>query len=238
MTGYWEVSPMVELEHARALLAAMGLETTAVFLDAQMERSQREQHTYSQFLNDLLTSEQQERDRKSEEMRLRLAHLPHRKGLDEFDFSFQPSIDKRQIDELGTLSFTARCENLVFLGPPGVGKTHLAVGLAMKALKAGLTVYYTSLARLIEDLKRSMEQGRLDKRWRIYLRPVILIIDEVGYCSLAGRKPNGSFDSSPNATSMAASFSPATSTSAIGVNCSAIRLSPRPCWTGCSTMPI
>jgi DNA replication protein DnaC len=175
---------MVELEHARALLASLGLETAAVLLDAQMERSQREQHTYSQFLNDLLTTEQQERDRKSEEMRLRLAHLPHRKGLDEFDFSFQPSIDKRQIDELGTLSFAARCENLIFLGPPSVGKTHLAVGLAMKALKSGLTVYYTSLARLIEDLKRSMEQGRLDKRWRVYLHPAILIIDEVGYLQL------------------------------------------------------
>ena len=91
---------------------------------------------------------------------------------------------KRQIDELATLAFAARAENVILLGPPGVGKTHLAVGLSMKALKAGLTVYYTSLARLIEDLKRALEQNRLERRWRVYLRPAILVIDEVGYMQL------------------------------------------------------
>ena len=117
-------------------------------------------------------------------MRTKLAHLPNRKSLEEFDFSFQPSIDKRQIDELATLAFAARAENVILLGPPGVGKTHLAVGLSMKALKTGLTVYYTSLARLIEDLKRALEQDRLERRWRVYLRPAILVIDEVGYMQL------------------------------------------------------
>ena len=149
---------MVELEHARELLGSMGLETAATLLDAQMERSLHAEHTYAQFLNELLTSEQQERGR--------------------------PSIDKRQIDELATLAFAARAENIVLLGPPGVGKTHLAVGLSMRALKAGLTVYYTSLARLIEDLKRALEQNRLERRWRVYLRPAILVIDEVGYMQL------------------------------------------------------
>jgi DNA replication protein DnaC len=149
-----------------------------------LERSLHVEHTYARFLDELLTSEQQERGRKGEEMRTKLARLPHRKGLEEFDFSFQPSIDKRQIDELATLTFAARAENIILLGPPGVGKTHLAVGLSMKALKAGLTVYYTSLARLMEDLKRALEQNRLERRWRVYLRPAILVIDEVGYMQL------------------------------------------------------
>lgn len=175
---------MVELEHARKLLSSMGLETAAALLDAQLERSLHVEHTYARFLDELLTSEQQERGRKGEEMRTKLARLPHRKGLEEFDFSFQPSIDKRQIDELTTLTFAARTENIILLGPPGVGKTHLAVGLSMKALKAGLTVYYTSLARLMEDLKRALEQNRLERRWRVYLRPAILVIDEVGYMQL------------------------------------------------------
>lgn len=175
---------MVELEHARKLLSSMGLATAAALLDAQLERSLHLAHTYVQFLDGLLTSEQQERGRKGEEMRTKLARLPHRKGLEEFDFSFQPSIDKRQIDELATLTFAARAENIILLGPPGVGKTHLAVGLSMKALKAGLTVYYTSLARLMEDLKRALEQNRLERRWRVYLRPAILVIDEVGYMQL------------------------------------------------------
>ena len=123
---------MVELEHARALLEQMGLQTAAQLLDAQLEQSLHTQQTYVQFLNELLSSEQQQRQRKSRETRLKLARLPHRKGLEDFDFAFQPSIDKRQVEELGTLAFVAREENVILLGPPGVGKTHLAVGLALK----------------------------------------------------------------------------------------------------------
>ena len=75
---------------------------------------------------------------------MKLARLPYRKGLDKFDFEFQPSIDQRQIEELGTLAIVARTENVIFLGPPGAGKTHLAVGPALKALEAGVVVYYTT----------------------------------------------------------------------------------------------
>jgi len=175
---------MVELEHARELLDTMGLHTSAALLDAQLERSAHEEHTYVSFLDELLTLEQNERKRRSEELRIKMARLPHRKTIEEFEFEFQPSIDKRQINELSTLAFAARVENVIFLGPPGVGKTHLAVGLAIKALEAGMVVYYVSLAHLIADLKKADEQNRLERRWRVYLRPDVLVIDEVGYLQL------------------------------------------------------
>lgn len=116
---------MVELEHTRSLLEQMGLHTAAQLLDAQLEQALHSQQTYVQFLHDLLTSEQQECQRKSQETRLKLARLPHHKGLEEFDFTFQPSIDKRQIEELGTLAFVARKENVIFLGPSWCGKSAL-----------------------------------------------------------------------------------------------------------------
>ena len=175
---------MVELEHTWALLEQLGLQTAAHLLDAQLERSLHGQQTYVQFLKELLSCEQQERERKSRETRLKLASLPHRKELEDFDFSFQPSIDRRQMEELSTLAFVARAENVVLLGPPGVGRTHLAVGLALKALDAGKVVYYTTLSRLISDLKKAQLQGRLERRWKVYLRPSLLVIDEVGYMQL------------------------------------------------------
>lgn len=175
---------MVELEHSRELLDNFGLSTAAAVLDARLEAASHGEMTYITFLCGLLEAESQSRKQRSEETRLKLSRLPHRKTLEEFDFAFQPSIDTRLMNELATLSFAARNENVIFLGPPGVGKTHLAVGLAMKAIRAGMTVYYTSLAKLISDLKKADEQNRLERRWRVYTRPDILIVDEVGYMQL------------------------------------------------------
>lgn len=175
---------MVELEHARSLLKEMGLHTASEYLDAKLEDAAHRDITYLSFLDELLQVESQERKKRSEETRIKLSRLPHRKTLEEFDFSFQPSVDARLIKELSTLSFAARSENVILLGPPGVGKTHLAVGLAVQALRAGMTVYYTSLSQLVADLKKAAQQNKLDRKWRVYVRPDILIIDEVGYMQL------------------------------------------------------
>lgn len=139
---------------------------------------------YLSFLTSVLEAENQERKRRSEETRIKLSKLPNRKTLEEFDFEFQPSIDQKLIRDLATLAFIARRENVIFLGPPGVGKTHLSVALAMEALRNGLTVYYATLPNLIGDLQKAQLQDRLEKRWKIYLRPHVLVVDEVGYMQL------------------------------------------------------
>lgn len=149
-----------------------------------LEKATQQDTTYLTFLSELLSSEEEARKRRSVETRLKLSKLPNRKTLSEFDFSYQPSIDTRQIQELATLAFVERKENVIFLGPPGVGKTHLSVGLAMEALYNGYIVYYTTLPNLIFDLEKAQAMNRLNKRWKIYLRPHVLIIDEVGYMQL------------------------------------------------------
>ncbi len=122
---------MIDLEKARSHLEELGLLNAASFLAALLERAQHQNSTYLEFLNDLLETELTEKQRRNIEVRSKLARLPYRKTLTEFDFTFQPSIDEKLIKELATMAFVHRAENVIFLGPPGVGKTHLAVALAI-----------------------------------------------------------------------------------------------------------
>lgn len=175
---------MVELEHVRDSLDALGLAHSAQALDAHLELAAHEQPTYLSFLNRLLDAENDVRKVRSEETRLKLSRLPQKKNLGEFDFSFQPGLDERLIRELETLSFVHRQENVILLGPPGVGKSHLAIGLATEAIRKGLSVYFVSMDRLIADLRRADKEGRLERRWKVYQRPGLLLIDEIGYTHL------------------------------------------------------
>ena len=175
---------MVELEEVRLQLVELGLSQLALQLDALLESAQKEKETYLSFLRNGLEAEISLRRERNIEVKFHMARLPYRKTLTEFDFSFQPSIEERVIRELAGLAFLERKENLLFLGPPGVGKSHLAVALGVEVLLQGFAVYFTSLSRLLEDLKSAYEENRLDKRLSIYLRPKLLIIDEVGYLPL------------------------------------------------------
>ncbi len=124
---------MPELEQARELLLEMGIKTAADLIEVHLKKADKEQTTYLSFLLGLLNSEKEERKRRSEETRIKLSRLPHHKTIQEFDFSFQPSIDPGQIKELSMLAFAARKENVILLGPPNVGKTHLSVALSKEA---------------------------------------------------------------------------------------------------------
>ena len=112
---------------------------------------------------------------------MRASRLPAVKTLAQFDFAFQPSIKREQIESLHELGFLERKENVVFLGPPGVGKTHLAISLAIAAAESGRRVYYGTLAGLIESLTEAKAAGNLSRRLRVLTHPALLVVDEIGY---------------------------------------------------------
>lgn len=118
------------------------------------------------------------------------SRLPAVKTLDTFDFAFQPSIDRGQILNLHELGFLERKENIIFLGPAGVGKTHLAVSLAISAVEAGRRVYYTTLSDLVLSLTEAERQGRLRERLMTLKAPALLIVDEIGYLPVSSGGAN------------------------------------------------
>lgn len=166
------------------LFQALRLKHVEGSLPNLLEQARKTNLTYETFLRQVLTLEIEGRERQTQQARLKAARLPVRKTLEEVDFSFQPSLSERHLRELAELSFLQTATNVVFLGPPGVGKTHLSLGLAVCALEAGYSVLFTTLAHLAEDLASAPHPSLFRQRLRRYLRPRLLIIDEVGYTRL------------------------------------------------------
>jgi len=163
------------------LLERMKMDYLAAQLDAICEQAAKKDLGYREFLTDALDSEWKGRHRKGVESRLKMARFPWIKTLDQFDFSFQLSIDKKVIRELSTLAFVDRAENVIILGPPGVGKTHLAIALGVKAVEAGHKVLFLTLESMITRLTRARIENRSDRQLQQFVYPKVLIIDEMGY---------------------------------------------------------
>ena len=172
------------MDRLHALLVELSLQQCDALLESTLERAAKEEPTYADFLLDALTAEKEFRTSRILQTRTRMASLPYIKTLAQFDFSFQPSIDERQVKDLQTLRFVSDHGNVILLGPPGVGKTHLAVGLAVEAMRGGFGVYFSTANDLINDLGKAAREGKLEQRMRLYLRPKVLIVDEVGYLPL------------------------------------------------------
>lgn len=129
----------------------------------------------------LLTAQITLRNNRRLQAAMRSSRLPAAKTLTDFDFTFQPSLKREQIESLHTLGFVERRENVILLGPPGVGKTHLALSLAVAAAQSGRRVYYGTLADLIASLEEAQLAGRLMHRLKTLVFPAVLVVDEIGY---------------------------------------------------------
>jgi DNA replication protein DnaC len=150
-------------------------------LDALLSDAARREQTFLDFLDAVLREELSSKQRKRVAMGISIAHFPAVKTLDDFDFKFQPSIDAKLVRELATGRFVANAENVVVFGPPGVGKTHLAVGLGRAIVEAGHSVLFETAAALLGALARAEAEGKLDEKLRFYAKPKLLIVDELGY---------------------------------------------------------
>jgi DNA replication protein DnaC len=159
-------------------------------LESFLEDAAKRELSYADFLDGLLSAEVQSKQDKRIRMGRSVARFPFQRTLEDFDFAFQPSIDARVVRELSTCRYISSGENVLLLGPPGVGKTHLAVALGLKAIEAGYSTLFLSAAGLIAQLEKAERENRLDEDLKRLCGPKLLIIDELGYLPLGRNGAN------------------------------------------------
>jgi DNA replication protein DnaC len=163
------------------MLADLKLPGALEAVDSVLARADGGQVTASEAIQQLLDAQITLRNSRRLQTAMRSSRLPAIKTLEQFDFAFQPSIQREQIQSLHELGFLERKENVVLLGPPGVGKTHLAISLAITAAQRGRRVYYGTLTDLIGSLERAQAAGALARRLAVLSHPSLLVVDEIGY---------------------------------------------------------
>lgn len=168
-------------EHLHHNLRLLKLSTFESILDNYLELAAKEGRSTIEILDYLIDQELQSKDARSQALRTRIAGFPVEKRLEDFKFDYQPSLDQAVIREIASLRFIHNAENVVFLGPPGVGKTHLAIGLGFKAIRSGFKVQFANASAIVEKLEAADKENQLEERLRKLSRFHLLIIDEMGY---------------------------------------------------------
>ena len=167
------------------LLSKLEMEHLTDQLDTVCEEAAKRELDYKAFLTAALSTEWRGRYQRGVQSRVKLARFPWIKTIEQFDFDFQPSIDRKVVRELAGLSFLERAHNVVLLGPPGTGKTHLSVALGMRAVEAGYSVLFLTLESLMTRLVRAKRENRLERSLQQLGYPKLLILDELGYLPLS-----------------------------------------------------
>ena len=169
------------IEELNKNLEILELERIKEILPEYIHKNSKNMPPFTEALNYLLKAEIEYKDTRAAEGIIKAANVPFRKTWDDYDFSFQPSVSENQIRELSNLSFIERNENIVFIGNPGVGKTHLAVSLGIQAAKHRNSVYFITCHNLMQKLNKAQKENRLDKQLQHLAQYKVLIIDEIGY---------------------------------------------------------
>ena len=174
----------VDLDSTRTALEQLGLDYAAAGLSALLEEAVKQDWAPHAFLDRLVSSEFSQREERRIKTSLKLSGLPPGQTLGGFDFSFQPGIDRHRIETLATCEFIRKHETVLIAGPPGVGKTHLAVALGVKAVENGFSVAFYRLEDLLHAMKQDVEIPPRRLKGKKYLKVALIIIDEVGFQSL------------------------------------------------------